>query len=494
MRPLQRAVLATGLTVAITFATGGDESPIDFSRAGGSALAVVPASEETVLGSDGSFQTPPASRGEGNWPSFRGSDASGVADGQDLPDEWSGETSQNILWKVPVPGLAHASPVIWGNRLFVASAISSRPGATFRHGLYGDGDASEDRSRHRWMVYAFDKRTGEMLWEATAREGFPIDKRHVKSTYASSTPATDGRYVVAFFGSQGLYAYDMEGNPVWEQDLGRLNMGAYDIPSYEWGPASSPIIHGDLVFVQCDTQNESFVLAADIHTGETVWRTARDELPSWGTPTVFHGNGASGGRDQLVTNASNFIRGYDPLTGEELWRLGGSSRITAPTPVFSDNLIIVASGRAPERPIFAIRPNASGDITLRRGETSSDFVAWSKTRRGSYMPTPLMYRGQVYVLANQGVFDAYDLESGEEIYRSRVPHVGGGFSASPVAADGKIYLASEDGDIFVVRAGREFELIATNPMGELLMATPALSEGVLYVRATHHLFAIGERR
>ena len=423
----------------------------------------------------------------GNWPSFRGEHASGVADGQNLPDDWNGEAGLNIRWKTPIPGLAHSSPVVWGERLFVTSAVSSRRDAGFRHGLYGDGDASDDRSVHRWQLYCLDKTTGEILWERTAHEAVPRDKRHIKATYANSSPATDGRHVVAFFGSEGLFAYDVDGNFLWKKDLGRLDLGAYDAPSYEWGSASSPIIHRDRVIVQCDTQGESFLLAADIATGETLWKVARNELPSWGTPTIY----PDAERPELITNASNFIRGYDPLTGKELWRLGGSSKITAPTPIFDGDLFIVASGRAPERPIFAIRAGASGDITLEKPETSNRFVAWHKLRRGSYMPTPIIYRGRLYVISNSGILDCYDFETGEEIYRQRIAHGGGGFSASPVAADGRIYLPSEDGDIFVVRAGPEFELIATNPMGELLMATPALSDGTLYVRAQRHLFAVG---
>ena len=197
---------------------------------------------------------------------------------------------------------------------------------------------------------------------------------------------------------------------------------------------------------------------------------------------------------ELVTNASNFIRGYDARTGRELWRLGGSSKITAPTPIFADDLIVVASGRAPERPLFVVKPGARGDLTLARDQTASDAIAWSRAGRGSYMPTPLAYRGVLYVLANNGVFDAYDLKSGKEIYRQRLPLVGSGFSASPVAADGKIYLSNEDGDMLVVRAGSTFELVATNSIGELLMATPALSEGVMYVRGASSLFAIGAKR
>jgi len=423
-----------------------------------------------------------------NWPSFRGIHASGIAEGQNIPDNWSAEKGTNIKWKTRIPGLAHSSPIIWGSRVFVTTAISSLGDGNFKPGLYGEGTASEDRSVHNWKVVALDKQTGKIVWEQTAYEGVPREKRHIKGTYANSTPATDGRYVVAFFGSQGLYTYDLNGHLVWKKDLGVLDAGAYDVPDYEWGTASSPIIYKDMVIVQCDTQKDDFLLALDIKTGKEVWRASRDELPSWGTPTVYQGKTGT----EIITNASNFIRGNDPDTGKELWRLGGSSKITAPTPIYHDDLIVVVSGRRPEAPVFVIREGAKGDITLPSGAASSKDIAWSRTQRGSYMPTPLIYGEYLYVLGNPGTFDCYNLRSGEEIYRQRIPHQGEGFSASPVASDGKIYLSSEDGDIFVVRAGPNFQLLATNPMGELIMATPALSEGRMFVRTQHHIFAIGK--
>ena len=235
--------------------------------------------------------------------------------------------------------------------------------------------------------------------------------------------------------------------------------------------------------------DDSFVLALDEKTGETVWKTDRRELPSWGTPTVA----VTAAGPELVTNASNFIRGYDPRTGKERWQLGGSSLITAPTPVFGDGLFVIASGRAPERPIFVVRSGSQGDLTLADGRTASEHIVWSRTGRGSYMPTPLIYNGLVYVLANNGVLDAYNLQTGEEVYRQRLPLIGSGFSASPVAADGKIYLSNEDGEMLVVSAGPAFKHIATNSMGELLMATPALSDGVMYVRTSASLVAIGRK-
>ena len=429
----------------------------------------------------------PTASGTGHWPSFRGREASGVADQQNLPERWNPATGENILWKTSIPGLSHSSPIVWGDVIFVTSAISGRKDATFKPGLYGDGDASEDRSEHRWMLYAIDRTTGKIRWERTAAQGPPRNKRHIKSTYASASPATDGRIVVAWFGSQGVYAYDVNGGFRWSVDLGRVDMGAYDIPSIEWGPASSPIIWNGLVIVQCDTQADSFLLALDAATGKTVWKTNRKELPSWGTPTVV----TTPAGPELITNASNFVRGYDPKTGKELWQLGGSSKITAPTPIFANGLHIIASGRAPERPVFAVKPGARGDLTLGKGEAANAQVVWSKTGRGSYMPTPLAYRGLLYVLANNGVLDAYEIATGREIYRQRLPLVGSGFSASPVAADGRIYLSNEDGEMLVVEAGEVFKHLATNSMGETVMATPAIADGAMIVRGASTLFAIG---
>ena len=407
-----------------------------------------------------------------DWPGFRGPAATGVADNQDLPAVWDSGITRNVRWKTPIPGLAHSSPIEWRGLVFVTTAVSSRPGVSFKRGLYGEGTASDDTSIQKLKLLAIDRGTGTILWERTAYQGAPKEKRHIKSTYANSTPATDGHVVVAFFGSHGIYAYDFNGKPLWSRDLGRLDAGAYNDPSYEWGTASSPIIDGDRVIVQCDQQKGSFLIALDRKTGETVWKTERDELPSWGTPAAVE--------NLIVTNGSNAIRAYDSATGKQIWQVRGSSKITAPTPVSSGGVIIVASGRGPEAPIFAIRPDGT--------------VAWSKQQRGPYMPTPLIYQERLYTLANQGILDCYNLKTGEEIYRQRLPLVGSGFSASPVAADGKIYLSNEDGEMLVIAAGEKFTHIATNSIGELLMATPALSDGVMYVRSSASLFAIARKR
>ena len=373
--------------------------------------------------------------------------------------------------------------------LFVTSAISSRPNATFKPGLYGDGDASDDRSVHRWMLYAIDKRTGRIRWERTAAQGEPRNKRHIKSTYASSSPATDGRIVVAWFGSQGIHAYDFDGGLRWSVDLGRVDMGAYDIPSYEWGPASSPIIWNGLVIVQCDTQTDSFLLALNAETGETVWKTDRQELPSWGTPTIV----TTTAGPELVTNASNFVRGYDPKTGRELWQLGGSSKITAPTPIFANGLHIVASGRAPERPLFAVRPGARGDLTLSASATTEHLRRMELDRSrivhadAARLPRDLVRAGQqrrARCLRRrhwQG-----DLSPAPAAHRQRLQRVAG-------RGRRKDLLVQRGRRDAVIEAGATFKHLATNSIGETLMATPALSQGVMYVRGARTLFAIGKK-
>ena len=426
-----------------------------------------------------------------NWPSFRGWYASGVSEGPALPVKFDGRTGEGLLFKEKVPGLAHSSPIVWGNKLFLTSALSEDAGATFKPGLYGSGEASKDKSVHKWLLLCYDKRTGRLLWSRLAKTGVPRDKRHVKATYANSTPATDGQVVVTFFGSEGLFVWDLDGKPLWKKELGRLDVGAYDFPSYEWGAASSPVIHEDKVIVQVDTQGEDFLLALDSRTGKELWRTRREELPSWSTPTVVK----TEKRTQIVTNGSNFIRGYDFETGKELWRLGGSSKITAPTPTWANGIMVVASGRAPERPIFGMFVDeAKGDVSLRNGGEKNRFVAWSHFKRGPYMPTPLIYRKRVYVLNNDGVLGAYDLRWGTASSYKRVPHRSHGFSASPVATNGRLYLSGEDGLVFEMSATKEPKLLRIHELGEPLMATPALSEGVMYLRGQSHLFAVGKKR
>ncbi len=423
-----------------------------------------------------------------NWPSFRGPNAAGVADGMDPPTAWNADKSLNIRWKTPIPGLGHSSPIVWGDRVFITTAISSDPQSEFRHGMYGDVTPAKDVSKHVWRICALDKKTGTIIWERTAHEGVPKSKRHPKSSQASPTPATNGKHVVAFFGAEGLYCYDFDGKLLWKQDLGVLSAGWFYDPDYEWGVGSSPIIYKDLVIVQCDIQQNSFVAAFNIKDGRQVWRTSRDELPSWGTPTVYEGKT----RAELITHATKYIRGYDPINGKELWRLAPNSEITTPTPIFAHDLIFVTNGYRGIQPIYAVRPGATGDISLKENAESNRSIAWSKKRGGPYTPTPIVYGDYLYICSNNGVLTAYNAKTGEQIYQQRIGDKGGAYSASPVAADGKLYFTSEDGEIFVVKAGTKYELLATNPMGEVCMATPAISGGMIIVRTQRHVYGIGE--
>lgn len=427
--------------------------------------------------------------GAQNWPSFRGANATGFAEGKPTPTTWDATKGTNVLWKTPIPGLAHASPVVWGDRVFVTTAVSSKGGEYFRHGLFGDVDSDKDTSPHSWHVYGLDKRTGKIVWDRVACEGVPKIKRHIKSTHASSTPVTDGTHVVAFFGSEGLYCYDVNGKLVWKKDLGVLDGGWFYDPDYQWGTASSPIIYKNMVIVQCDVQKNSFIAAYNLKDGKQVWMTPREEIPSWGTPTIYEGPS----RVELITNATRAIRAYDPMTGKELWRMTGNPEVTATTPIFGHGLIFICNSYRPNQPIYAIRAGANGDISLKPDETTNQSIAWSMQRGGTYMPTPLIYGEYLYTCANQGVMACYNPKTGERIYQQRIADKGGSYSASPVAADGKIYLSSEDGEIFVVKAGPKYELLATNQMGEVLMATPAISDGMIFVRGQHSVFAIADR-
>ena len=420
-----------------------------------------------------------------NWPSFRGNNASGVADGHKTPTNWSLEKSENIAWKTPIPGLSHASPIVWGNRVFVITAIGET-NANFKPKDRGIGLAN-DAAKHTWRIYCLDKQTGRIIWEKTAYEGVPRAKRHIKATQANATPATDGKYVVALFGSEGLACYDINGKLIWKQDLGILNPGYYGMPDSEWGHSSSPIIYRNLVIVQADGQKQSFIAAYNLRDGKQVWRVERGELPSWGTPVIYEGKT----RTELISDAGRYARGYDPLTGKELWRFSQNDiQVKMPAPVIAHNLIYITGGNPAGSPIYAFRPGASGDISLKNGEESNQFLAWRLSRGSSYTGTPLVYGDYLYISSDNGVLTAYNAKTGERIYQERLPS---SFSASPVAADGKLYLASEDGEVFVVRAGPKFELLATNSMGEALMATPAISDGIIIVRSQNYVYAIAER-
>ena len=298
-----------------------------------------------------------------------------------------------------------------------------------------------------------------------------------------------GRASPVTLGSIGLLAaWDANGKALWTKDVGVLNSGWFFDPDYQWGHSSSPIIYRNTVIVQADQQQHSFIAAFDLDSGKEVWRSERDEISTWGTPTIFSANG----RDQLVTNGPT-IRGYDPATGKLLWALGPNSEITVGTPVVGDGLVFVTGGYPPVRPIYAVKPTAAGDITIAKDTPAGDALAWSNDREGTYIPTPVYYDGILYTCNNNGILTAYAAKTGERLFRARVGG-GGAFSASPVAADGRLYMASEDGDVFVVRAGRAYEELAKNPMKEVIMGTPAIADGLIVIRTLGHVYGVGESR
>jgi len=425
-----------------------------------------------------------------NWPSFRGPNASGVAEGFPLPVEWNVATSKNVLWKTAIPGLGHSSPIVWGDRLFLATAVSGVEKPELKVGLYGDIASVQDDTPHRWIVYCLDKGTGKIVWERTVLTAVPKIKRHPKSTHASSTLATDGSRVVAFFGSEGLYCFDMNGKPLWKRDFGVLDSAYYVAPEAQWEFGSSPVIYQDMVLIQCDVLKGSFVAALNIKDGTDVWRTPREDVPTWGTPAVYTG----GPNAQVVVNGYKHIGGYDLKTGKALWQLKGGGDIPVPTPVVAGDMAFITNAHGSMSPIYAIRLAATGDISLKADETSNAFVAWSYPREGAYMATPLVYGDRVYNCRVNGVLIAYERLSGKRLFQERLGGGTTGFTASPVAGDGKIYIPSEDGDVYVLKAGPAFEVLARNSMGEVCMASPAISGGVIFIRTASHVVAISAGR
>ena len=302
-------------------------------------------------------------------------------DNTQLPSSWDLETGRNVVWKVSIPGLAHSSPIVWGDRIFLTNAVSSDPNTVLQFPLDGQPDMRTDVSRHQFRLMALDRGTGKVVWDKVAYEGEPRVSRHPHNSYAAATPATDGKHVVAFFGSEGLYAFSVDGRQLWKQDVGILDQAAFDMPEYKWGYASSPVIYGNLAIIQCDQMKASFIAAFDLDTGKQVWRADRDAIPSWATPGLYEGKTGA----ELVINGTEYIRGYDPLTGKELWRLKGTSMISVPTPFAAHDLIYVCSGYWRWiQPIYAIKPGARGDITPPKNASSSAQIAWTVQKGASY--------------------------------------------------------------------------------------------------------------
>jgi outer membrane protein assembly factor BamB len=416
------------------------------------------------------------------WPSFRGESASGIADGQHPPLVWNGQTGHHVAWRRPIAGLGHSSPVVWGSRLFVTTAVAPGHDPYLRPGLYGESPENPEDWVHEFRVLCLDKSTGEVLWQRVATAGKPKIPRHVKSSHATPTPATDGQRVVVSFGSEGLFAFDMDGRLLWKVDLGLLDSGAFDAPEIRWGYGSSPVIDQGRVVVLCDENNQSFLAAFDVETGRELWRTLRDEGPTWGTPTVHGG--------QVIVNGFHHRGGYDLATGAELWRMHGGGDIPIPTPVVADDLAFFSSAHGPERPLVAVRLEARGDVSLAEGETSNRFVAWSLPRRAAYLPTPIVYRGELYVGDDRGVLTTYRAATGEQIYQTRLGGSGGAHSSSPVAAEGNVYFTSEECETHVVEAGPSYRLVATNRVPGVCLASPALSEGTFFLRTSTELWAL----
>jgi outer membrane protein assembly factor BamB len=427
-----------------------------------------------------------------NWPGFRGNGSRGVADGQNPPLEFQvdGTADTNLLWKTQIPGLGLSCPTIWGDHVYLTTAVSDGDEGDLKVGLYGDVDSVEEDNEYEFRVMCLSKKDGSIIWETIANKAKPAVKRHAKSSHANPTVATDGEHVVAFFGSEGLYCYSKTGELMWNLDFGLLDSGWFYDADYQWGFASSPTIHKGRVIVQVDVQGQSFVAAIDVETGKEVWRTERDEIPTWASPVVHSFDGL----DMLITNGTKSARGYDAKDGSLLWALSGNSEIVVPTPIVAHNLIYVASGYAPIRPIYAIKPDAEGDISLNEDTTTSESIPWSVKRGGPYMPSPIIYGEHLYCCSNSGILTCYDAKTGEQIYKERMTGENGGlaFTASPLAADGHLFLTAEDGQVVVVKAGADFELVRINQLNQSILATPAISEGTIFFRTQKSLIAVSE--
>jgi outer membrane protein assembly factor BamB len=425
---------------------------------------------------------------DSNWPQFRGAGASGIGNGAP-PLQWDGEKGGNILWKTEIPGLGHSSPVIWGDRIFVTSAVPASGDASLKVGLYGNIEPVEGEGPQAFTVYCLDRKSGKILWQHAAVSGQPKIKRHPKSTHANPTPATDGKTLVVSFGSEGLFAFDLNGKELWKKDFGILDSGYYVVPAAQWGFASSPVIHDGKVIVQADVQKNSFLAALDLASGKELWRTSRSDVPTFGTPGVVPYTAGGARAMQVVLNGWKQIGGYDFATGKELWKLKGGGDIPVPTPVFMDGLIVITSAHGSERPIYAIRTDAAGKLSA-----DSKSMAWTQARAGNYMQTPLLHDGLAYFCYDNGVLTVYQLSSGEKLYQQRLGAGTSGFSSSPVIAGDRLYVTNEEGHTYVLAPGREYKLLAQNELGETVMSTPAISDGVLYIRARKHLFAVGAKK
>ena len=417
-----------------------------------------------------------------NWQQFRGPTMNAVvADNPNLPERWS--QTENVEWVAEIPGLGWSSPIVWGNRVFLTTVTAEGEFERPKPGLYAPNGRSEPpQLDHDWRVYCLDLETGGVLWQRSVRAGVPEFPRHMKNTYASETPTTDGERVYVRFGDLGLFAFDMDGNQVWSVHV------PFKQTRSDWGSASSPILHGEMLIVLYDNEEESWIAALDKHTGDELWRTARDEVSSWASPYVWENEV----RTEIVTSGMNRIRSYD-LDGTLLWEMDGQmSWASIATPFSSHGLVYVNSGyfRDEHRPVYAIRPGATGDISLENGETTNDYIAWYQPKAGNYNTSPLVYGDVYYSLLDRGFFESYDARTGESIYGRQRVKVGSSFTASPWAYNGKIFAASEQGDTYVIQAGPEFKVLHVNSLDEMIMASPAIVGDRLIIRTHSKVYSI----
>jgi len=419
-----------------------------------------------------------------NWPQFRGPGSRGVvANDPRLPETWN--ETEGVLWKIKVPGRGWSSPIVWGDKIIVTTVVSSRPTAAPKPGLFVDFPQNAPTERHEWSVLCFDWETGEKVWETLVESGTPTRPVHLKNSYASETPVTDGERIYAYFGNLGLYCLDMAGNKLWERK--------FDVRETKrnYGLAASPVLHGDRLFIVNDNNEQSYIVALDKRTGKEIWQRNRDEPSTWASPLIWNNEF----RTEIVTMGVNFARSYS-LDGDLLWELGPMSTTSVPTPYVEYGMVYLASGlpALPERPVYAVRAGAVGDISLTRGQSSNEFVAWVQRTAAPYVPSTIVYGGYHYTLLDQGFLTCHDAKTGKEIYGKQRIGVGTqSFTASPWAYNGNIFLLSEDGDTFVVKAGPEYEELAVNSLDEYSMASPAVLRGNLLIRTDGHLYRIGTR-
>jgi outer membrane protein assembly factor BamB len=422
-----------------------------------------------------------------NWPQFRGAQASGLETNSTAPVRWNVEQGEGVRWRASVPGLGHSSPIVWGERIYVTTAV--RPGkADLKVGLYGDIESADDTDSQQWRLLAFNKADGKPTFDKLGYEGVPRVKRHPKGSHCSSTPATDGNRIVAIFGSEGLFCFDMEGKLIWKKDLGPMDSGYYQVPTAQWGFASSPVIHDGKVVVLCDVQTNSFLALFSLADGKEIWRTARKDVPTWGSPTVAETPSGT----QILVNGWHQIGGYEFGSGKESWSLDGGGDIPVPTPIVAHGLAYFTSAHGRFRPMRAIRLDAKGNVTPAEVPATNAAIAWVQARQGNYMQTPIIAGENLFGCVDNGVLTCFDAKTGAIHYGERLGTGNQGFTASPVSDGRHLYFPSELGEVFVVPADTKFSVVATNKLGETCMATPALVDGTLFFRAREHLIAVGK--